>query len=453
MSIWDRLTKPRTDGLPPGPRAPALLQTWAWAKEPLRYLEGARRTFGPVFTSRLVGFPPLVHFSEPDAIRDVFTGPAADLFAGEANRVLLPVLGPESVLLLDGEKHFAARKVLLPPFHGQRMGAYSESMWSIAERHIRSWPHDRPFAAYPRLAALTLDIILKTVFGTDSGAEETLLRERLTRLLSEIVSPILLLPALQKNLGPLTPWAGLMALRDAIDLQIKALIERRREALSQGEEHPDVLSLLLRATHDDSTPLATGELRDQLMTLLVAGHDTVATALAWACFHLVKHPLIHEKCRSEADLDSVRAGAEATWIDATIKEALRLTPVLPIVARRLQKDMTIGGVRLPAGVRAAPNIHLAHREPSAWPDPETFDPRRFIGTKVSPYSFLPFGGGSRRCLGMAFSLFEMRIVLAVLLRERDLRTASDRLVAERRGVVFTPSQGMPLLARPRRNAP
>jgi len=437
----------RDADLPPGPTEPALVQTLQWAWQPLAYLERARERFGPLWTSRLVGFPPLIHLSDPAAIREVFGGPTEQLRAGEANRVLEPILGSHSLFLLDGARHASERRLLVKPFQAGRLGSYQTRFREAALRCVESWPLDQPFCLWPRLQALTLDVILETVFGLETKQEREQFRREMTALLDGITHPLLLLRALQIELRGLTPWGRLRALQRGMDARIHDLIARRRAGAPADRD--DILTLLLQARRDDGASLDDGELRDELVTLLVAGHDTVATSLAWMFHHLAHSP--DALARTLAEVDRMRSEVgDSSWIEAVVKESLRLTPSLPIVARLLESDLTIGGVKLPRGSRAAPSIYLAHREPREWAEPARFRPERFLDSTISPFSYLPFGGGARRCIGMGFALLQMRVVAATILERVSVEPAPGRKIrAVRRGVVLTPSEGMPIVARRR----
>lgn len=442
--------------LPPGPAEPAALQTLQWILRPLDYLERARARFGKVFTSRLVGFPPLVHFTDPEAIREIFTGPPDALHAGEANAILEPILGTFSLLTLDREPHLRQRRLLLPPFHGQRMQAYGAVMRQITELSLERWPRGAPFRLHERARSIALEVILRTVFGLQGDGEARRIGGELTELfdLAE-KNPLLLLPFAQADLGPLSPWGRFVRRMQSIDGRLFELIAARRREADAGarRERDDVLSLLIEARDEDGRPMSARELRDELMTLLVAGHDTVATGLSWTIHHLIENPHALEHAYNEVDRASGAADggcADLPWLDAVIKESLRLTPVLPIVGRRLQRDMRIGGIDLPAGVRAAPNVYLTHRDPDCFARPERFDPERFLDARLNPYAYFPFGGGVRRCIGMAFALYEMRVVLATVLRRLWLRRAPGAKVrAVRHGVALAPSRGMPIVVSSR----
>ncbi len=414
--------------LPPGPRLPALVQFLHLGFRPIAFLEECDRRYGTPFTLRVPARPPLVMFSDPEAIREIFTGDPELLRAGEANNLLEPMLGQHSLLLLDGPRHLRERRLMLPPFHGERMQAYGRVMREIADRSIDAWPVGRPFPIHDRMQAITLDVILRTVFGLDEGEVLDHLRERLRRLMAFVsgtLGVLLLMPWLQRDLGPFTPGGRFVRLAREIDDLLFAEIARRRAEGVAGRD--DILSMLIAARDEDGQPMSDQELRDEMVTLLLAGHETTATSLAWAFHRLLGRPDVLGK-------------------HAVVKETARLSPVIPQVSRRLQAPTRIGGHDLPAGAVASPCIYLTHRRPDLWPNPARFDPERFIGVRPNPYAFFPFGGGVRRCLGAAFATYEMKIVLAQVLTRVELRAAPGYAVRTvRRTVTLAPSGGMPVV--------
>ncbi len=441
------------DELPPGPTSPPLLQAMRWVQWPLPFMDECALRFGETFTLRFPAAPPIVMFTHPDAIKTIFTGDEEDLRAGEANYRLEPILGRHSLLILDGKEHLHERRLLQPPFHGDRMLAYGTVMRDIAAAAVARWPTGRPFAIHPEMQGMTLDVILRTVFGLDEGPAKRDLRAGLMELLAIGSNPQLLLAAQQAQGNGARPATRFFAARERVDRQLFAEIAARRKADVDGR--PDILSLLVRATYEDGRPLEDQALRDELMTMLLAGHETTATALAWTVSHLLGDARVRTRLLDElrqagpAPLDPQQV-TKLEYLDAVCRETLRLTPIVPLVGRRLTRPMTIGGVDLPAGVVAAPCIYLAHRRPERWPEPERFRPERFLESKPTPYEFLPFGGGVRRCLGMAFALVEMKIVLAEVLSRIDLRTAPGFQVrVVRRSVTLAPSEGMPVVVEAR----
>ena len=440
-----------SDGLPPGPDAPPFLQALRWVQWPLPFLDECAATFGDVFTFRLPAAPPIVMFSHPDAIKTIFTGDEEDLRAGEANFRLEPILGKQSLLLLDGAEHLRERRLLQPPFHGDRMLTYAPVMRDIAAESVARWPVDRPFAIHPHMQGITLDVILRTVFGLDEGPAKRDLRAALLELLTIGSNGQTLLAAQQANGNRAGVVARFFDVRERVDRLLYAEIAARRRADVTGRA--DILSLLVQATYEDGAPLEDAALRDELMTMLLAGHETTATALAWAVSHILSHEQVGrrlaEELRNAGPSDPQRA-LKLEYLDAVCRETLRLTPIIPLVGRRLTRPMTIGGVDLPAGVVASPCIYLAHHRAERWPEPARFRPERFLESKPTPYEFLPFGGGVRRCLGMAFALVEMKIVLAEVLARVELRAAPGYQVrVVRRSVTLAPSEGMPVLSRPK----
>lgn len=434
--------------LPDGPRLPQVVQLAAWLFTPIPFIERMRRRHGPVFTLRFSGFPPLVVLSDPAAVKEVFTGDPEVFHAGRANAVLKPILGGSSLLLLDGPRHRDERKLMMPAFHGERMHAYGRVMRELTVAAVERFPVGRAFPLHREMQAVTLDVILRTVFGLDEGSRKREVGGALQEVLAFAERPSLLLfvardgevraRALQERMGRYAPWMHFERAIQRVDALLLAEIRRRRAAsVTPGE---DVLSLLLSARDEEGRGLDDAALVDEMKTLLVAGHETTATALTWTMLELIRHPEVLTRLRAEAE-----AGGDEQ-LDAVVRESLRLHPIVPMVMRHLQAPAVVGGRAYPAGALLAPNVYLTHRDPAVWPDPTRFDPSRFTGTRASPYEFFPFGGGVRRCIGMAFALFEMRTVLRELVTHTRLRLAPSyvpRLV--RRGITFAPSEGLPVV--------
>jgi cytochrome P450 len=395
-------------------------------------MEACRRAHGEVFTVRLASLGSVVFVADPDAIRRVFAGDPDRQDIGEGNRVLEPVVGTRSVLLLDGSEHLRHRRLMLPPFHGDRLRTYAAIVREVAERDVASWPLGRPFALRPHMEAVTLEVIARAVFGAERSGAGLELHRALGRMLALVArSPLVaLVPGLQRNLGPLSPWARFERARAEVDALVYAAIDERRGAT----EGIDVLSLLLRARDDQGRPMSDPEIRDELVTLLVAGHETTATALAWAFECLTRHP------RQFARLEEEVAAGGTAYLDAVVKEVLRLRPVLSIAIRRLAAPLTVGPYTLPAGTRIAPCIYLTHRLERLYRDPAAFRPERFLEGAPESYAWIPFGGGTRRCLGAGFATMEMREVIATVARGARLRAAEagpER--PRRRGVTLAPA--------------
>ena len=398
-------------------------------------LTDCARRYGDMFTLKIANEGTWVFVTDPDAVKQIFTGDPRLLHAGEANVVLLPVLGSHSVLLLDEDAHMAQRKLMLPSFHGERMRGYEQTMAEVATRELERWPAGEPLAAWPTMQAITLEVIMRTVFGVTDADRLTRLGDALQTSLSWTANPKRM--AQLALLGP-RRIAERGTLRKALqptDDLIFEEIRARRDAPDLAERD-DVLSLLLQARHDDGSEMSDRELRDELMTLLVAGHETSATALAWALEALARHPAVLSRLRDEVD------AGEDTYLDAVVKEILRLRPVIALVLRRLTEPMEIGGRLLPAGVNVAPCIYLIHRDPDVYPEPRAFRPERFLETPPGTYTWIPFGGGVRRCLGASFAQFEIKVVLRELVKRLEIRPARPRPERRvRRAIVFAPERG------------
>ena len=377
--------------------------------------------YGDMFTIRIAYEGTWVMLADPEAIKQVFTGDPRVFHAGEGNEILAPLLGRNSLLVLDEKRHMSQRRLLLPPFHGERMQGYAQIMGEIAGREIDSWPTGTPYKLRPRMQALTLEIILRTVFGVDGAEAGKLadLRESLRDFLDMTTNPRFLAPLLV--VGP-KRVRGVSAFRrriDRVDELIYREITERRQA-EDLEERDDVLSMMIGATHEDGSPMSHVEIRDELLTLLVAGHETTATSLAWAVERLVRNPDKLERLRSE-----VGEGRDE-YLTATIQETLRLRPVISIVLRKLTEAVEIGGYELPAGVSVAPSVYLVHRNPEIYPEPNRFLPERFLDKPPGTYTWIPFGGGVRRCLGASFAQFEMAVVLKELVKRHEIHPANPR---------------------------
>lgn len=414
-------------------------------------LEDCRARYGDTFALRFPMVAPLVLFSNPAAIKEIFTGSPDRLRAGEANVILEPFLGAGSLLLMDGARHKRERKLLMPPFHGERMRLYGNVMRALTGAAIDAWPLGRAFPIHPEMQRITLEVILRTVFGLDEGPRLHRLRDILAAGAAIVTdNPLVMIKWFQRDYGRLTVWGRLMRLREEGDRLLNDEFAQRRAAGCADRD--DILSMLLQARDENGEALSDTELRDEMMTLLIAGHETTATTLAWLLHRVLEHPAVLARLRAEArtvggggSVPAERVG-ELAFLDATIKETQRLMPIIPMVGRQTTEPMRIGGVDLPAGVVAAPCAYLAHRRPDLWSDPDAFQPERFLDLKPSPYEFFPFGGGTRHCIGAAFATYEMKIVMAEILTRLELRAAPGyqaRVI--RRGIAFAPSAGMPLV--------
>jgi cytochrome P450 len=426
--------------LPPGPPFPKSLQSTAFWTRPLAFLERCRARYGSRFTLRLLGSPPFVILSDPDEIKQVFTAPPDVLHPGEGARVLAPVVGQKSVILLDEDAHMEQRKLMLPAFHGERIERLNGLMAGVTQREVASWPDRAPVELHPLLQRLTLEVVLRAVFGLDPGPRLDALRERLSAMLSFGDRFISLLPPTpggraEKVLERFGPFAAFARLQREADALLFELIDERRGAAGQRD---DVLAMLLDARRADAAPMSDQELRDELMTLLVAGHETTASSLSWAVERVSRHAEV--TARLEAELE---AGEGDAYLTATIYETLRRRPVLPNAAPRLVKQpIEIGGRRYPVGIGLVPNAYLVHHDPSIYPDPYAFRPERFLDSAPGTYTWIPFGGGRRRCLGASFAMLEMKVVLKALLTSRRLLTVAEPFERpRRRNITIKPGQG------------
>ena len=437
------------DGMPPGPNLPRSVQTLFFLLGPRRYIRYAARRYGPIVRMGTAFDPNFVMVFDPALVKEVFRAPPDRLRAGEANAVLEPALGTRSLLLLDGDEHLRQRKLMLPPFHGQRMRAYEEVMLAAADRAIDSWPVGEQFAVLPSMHQLTLDVIMRTVFGMEEGPRE----EELARALRRMIDPVsnrwgLVLMLLMPRFGNTRALSTFDERRRLVDELIFDEIARRREE-PDLEDREDVFSMLLLARDEDGEPMTDQELRDQLVTLLVAGHETTATGLAWAFDLILRTP------RVRAALRRAVAEGDDQYIDAVAKETLRIRPVIPGVGRVVRGGpFELGGYTLPEGTEINPSIATIHARGTLYPGPDDFRPERFLADDApDTYTWIPFGGGTRRCLGASFALFEMRVVLRRVIERTELEPVGSRPErVERRGIVMVPKHETRVLLRERRPA-
>jgi cytochrome P450 len=405
-----------------------------WTR-PLAFLERCRARYGPRFTVRLPLSPPFVMLTSPEEIKQVFTAPGDVLHPGSGARVLEPVVGRNSVILLDGDVHMEQRRLMLPAFHGERVERLEALVEEVTDRKVAAWPDDRPLNMHQAFQGLTLEIILRAVFGLDPGPRMEALRDRLGEMLRFGEKPVSLLPprpdgAVARVAERVGPFADFVRQQREADALIFELVEERRR---EPEERDDVLAMLLSARHEDGSPMSDQELRDELMTLLVAGHETTASTLAWTFDRLARDPEVLARLRDQDD----------AYVTATIQEALRCRPVLPNVAPRLVvQPIDVGGWSYPSGACLVPNAYLVHHDPEIYPDPYAFRPERFLDKAPGTYTWIPFGGGRRRCLGASFAMLEMKIVLRTLVRERDLEPVGEAFERpRRRNITIAPAHG------------
>jgi cytochrome P450 family 135 len=433
--------------LPPGPSGPPIVHTIRWVRRPIEFLDSCGRRYGDAFSVTFIGFQsPSVFISHPDAIRDLYGSRENRLPPGRTV-ALEPVMGRRSVLLLEGAEHLSRRKVMLPPFHGERMRAYEPAIAAAINAEIDSWPTGAEFPVHPRMQAVTLEVIMRAVFGVSDPGRLEALRERLGPLLAGLADPgIQLRSLLAQRFGRSDPLDALRRDVEAVDEVLYAEIADRR-ADSALEQRDDILALLVMARFADGEGLDDRELRDQLVTLLLAGHETTATALAWTFDLLLRNPGPLARLRAEL----AEGGDE--YLRAVISEALRLRPVVPLAGRRLAGELRVGDWLLPAGTDVTPAFWLTHTRPDLYPEPLEFRPERFLSNPPETYAWVPFGGGVRRCLGAAFAEFELRVVLREVLTRCDLvgaRRSPERIA--RRNVTFSPRHGTPVVVTERRPA-
>jgi len=433
--------------LPPEPKIPPLLQTLRWGFRPIPFMEDCRRRFGDSFSVRFLGFErPMVLISDPAAIKALYREREHGLPPGR-NIVLEPILGSTSLLIQEGAEHLSRRKLMLPPFHGERMRSYEETMTAIVSAEVDSWPLHQKFPIHARMQAVTLEVILRVIFGVAGGPRLDRLRGMLSTVLQETATPgRQILGLALRRFGGGGPFAHFQdQLREVDELLFAEIAEHRERP--DLEEREDILSMLMTAEFEDGTRMEDQELRDQLMTLLLAGHETTATALAWTFDLLLRHPAALARLRDEL------AAGDEDYLRATISESLRLRPVIPLAGRRLAKELVADGLTLPAGTDVTPAIWLTHTRADVYPEPFAFKPERFLEEGPDTYAWIPFGGSVRRCIGATFAEFEMRVVLREVLTRCELRKADPRPERTgRRNITLSPKDGTPVVVTSRQPA-
>ncbi len=436
--------------VPPECQSPLWLQTIQGIFSPMEFMEATRERCGDTFIIRSPGFPPTVVLSHPQAIQEVFTADPSVFDTATSNKILQPLLGQYSLLQLDGAPHQRRRKLLMPPFHGERMRAYGQIICDITQEVMSQWTIGKPFSVRSSTQEISLRVILRAVFGIDEGERFEQLRQLLGSLMESFNSPwrssFLLLKFLQRDLGQWSPWGHFLRQKQQVnELLIAEIRARQSQPNSSGE---DILSLMMSARDEDGQPMTEAELRDELMTLLFAGHETTASALAWAFYWIHHLPEVREKLLQELNMLGQDADPNAIfklpYLNAVCSETLRLYPiVLFTFGRTVKSPIQIMGYQFEPGTALAPCIYLTHHREDIYPESKRFKPERFLERQFSPYEFLPFGGGNRRCLGYAFALFEMKLVLATVLSQVELALADNRPVKPvRRGITFSPSGGV-----------
>jgi cytochrome P450 len=435
-----------TGQLPPGPSLPSSIQAAWWALKPLSFMDWAAARHGETFTLRVRRGRPWVFLTDPEQVKKVFTTDAELMCsgAGEANPLLKPLLGPRSVMLLDEPAHLDDRRRLLPSFHGSRMEDYGNMMEAVALEQIRDWPLGEPFALWPRMQAVSLEVVMRAVFGDDVHTERlNLLRQRLVEMTAWINHPRRLTMLAAVGERSITAGGGFArAMRPVEELVLEEVRERR--ANPREQEHEDILTMLDRAYGQTGEADAEQKLRDELVTMLSDG--PTATSLAWVFERLLRHPEKFQRLREE-----ILVGEEEDYLDAVVKETLRLCPTVPVVMRRLVDPLELDGYEIPAGTIVAPCVYLMHKRADIYAHPDRFEPERFLDQPAGTYTWIPFGGGVRRCVAAQFAPLEMKRVIKAVVEEIELRPADRSLEkATRSSVSFAPSEGAMMIATRRR---
>jgi cytochrome P450 len=415
---------------------PRPFQTAGWWARPTGFLERCRRHYGKRFTIRLAAQDPFVLISDPDEIKQVFTAPPDVLHPGEGTRILEPIVGPNSILLLDEQAHMNQKRLVLPAFHGERMKGLEGMVTEVTREQIASWPRGETVAMHPRMQALTMEVILAAVFGLRSGGRLDALRIALSDMLEFGLSPLSLLPPAQRAPFGRGPWARFVKVRAKADELIYTEIAERREDPDAGGS--EIIASFIDARHEDGSPMSDVEIHDELLTLLVAGHETTATQLAWALERLTREPEVLARL-----VEAVDQGDGEPYLTATIREILRHRPVLLNAApRTVKKPIEVGGWQYEPRVHLVASAWLVQHDPDIYPDPYAFRPERFLDADPGTYTWIPFGGGRRRCIGASFAQMEMAIVLRELLRELTVTAGRDGPEATiRRAITAAPGHG------------
>ena len=446
--------------LPEGPQALSWSQKLQWLTKPLEILETQAQIYGDIFTLPFApSNTPQVIVSNPEGIQKIFTADRKQLDSGEEAGIKLPLLGQNSILALSGDRHQRQRKLLMPPFHGERMRAYGEMIDQITEQVTSQWKIDETFSVRSSMQAISFEVIIKAVFGLEEGSRCEQLKEVLLEWLNPkrplLQTIMLMFPILQRNLGSWSPWGHFLLLRQRMDELIYAEIRERRSKLDPSRT--DILSLMMAARDENGEQMTDVELRDELITLLVAGHETTATSLAWAFYWIHHHPQIREKLLQELDSLGDRPDPNTIlklpYLNAVCKETLRIYPVTMFTLPRLVKSsLQIGDYQFEPGTILSASIYLTHHREDLYPEPKQFKPERFLERQFSPYEYLPFGGGNRRCLGYAFAEFEMKLVLTNILSRWQLQLADSKPVKPvRTGLLIAPSEGVRMVVKGKRS--
>ncbi|NEO38915.1 MAG: cytochrome P450 [Moorea sp. SIOASIH] len=439
--------------LPDGPQIPEWLQLIYWVADPLKYLDQCVERYGDTFTIRLSGLGQLVILSHPQAIQELLTAPPSQFKSGERNKLLRPLLGETSMTLLDGQPHQRQRKLLIPPFHGERINSYSQLICDITQQVASQWVIGKGFTARSAMQDITMQVIMEGVFGLGEGARYQKLKLLLAAMLDVTASPLrsslLYFKFLQRDLGPRSPWGKIVRRRQQIYNLLQAEINQRREQPELMGN--DILSLMMSARDENGELMSDQELQDQLMTLLFAGHETTATALAWAFYWIHRLPTVRQKLLEEIDSlgdhPDPMAIAQLPYLTAVAYETLRIYPVGFLIFTRITTaPITIMGHHYQANTGLVASPYLTHRREDLYPDSDQFKPERFLERQYSAYEYFPFGGGNRRCIGATLAMLEMKLVLAKVLSGYHLALAEDKIIKPaRRGLVIAPENGVPMV--------
>jgi cytochrome P450 len=420
-------------GSPPGPRTPGVVQTLSWMYRPVPFVERCRERYGRIFSLRLGPERNAVVVAEPDAAWEIAAGSPEIYSAGDANGIMRPVVGPDSLLVLDGEKHRIHRRILSPAVGAQHARAFAEQIEQIARDRISRWRPGQTLRLQDEMEAISLDVIMGVVLGDAQESTRSQIRALIPEMMRRCSSPFTLLPYFRRELGGISPYARLRGVLDRLDELFRTAIAERRAAPAPGG---DVLSLLLAATDGDGAPLPDGEVRDELLTMIMAGYETTSTALAWAFERLLRAPEILEQTTRAAE------AGDGSYLDAVANESLRARPVVPALARKTRQDVVVGGFSIPAGSVLMVSVYLLHMDPELFAEPTEFRPERFLDPDLARAPWMPFGAGARRCLGASFAQVEMQVVLRAVLTSARLRPVGrgPEPVARRR-FTFAPARG------------
>ena len=404
------------NGLPPGPASPRWRQTSRWMFHPIEFMESCRDRYGSMFT---LGLGPAGHHvvmvADPALAKGVLAGDPAVFRAGDTNGLFRPVVGSNSILLLDGDRHLQQRRILLPGMGASHAAQFADQVREITQAHIAEWKPGQRVKLHEEMEAISFASIMRVVFGDSSPDSHAELRRLIPEMMDRCDSPFTLIPWFRKELAGSSPYARLMRLVDEIDAVLFETIgERRADPMTQVRD--DIVSLLLRASHEDGSGLTDREIRDEVLTMIMAGYETTTSACAWALERLIRAPEQLRRLTAE-----IEGGTKDEYLDAVIKETLRARPVVPVVARHLSAPAELGGYSIPAASTLMVSIYLIHTDPETYPEPDAFRPERFLDGTPDGAEWIPFGGGVRRCLGARFAELEMKVVLTQVLAAAQLR--------------------------------